>query len=298
MIAHKIYINDLPNYINETSVLFADDISILTSCNNNQNLNQTLTSILDTTTYWMSEHNLEINFNKTKIIPFHPRQKTPININFEYKGSKLEIVNKFTLLGLDIDTHIDWKPHIQKIKTKLSKFTYALREIKKTTDLKTAIVTYYAYAFAWLKYGVILWGNSTDAPSLFTIQKKLIRILTNIEDTDSCKPHFKKLNILTLPCLYIFEICKFVRKHPQFYSKRADIQTKHKLRHGNRLNLPTSRLNMHSSSAFVTSIKIYNKLPEYIKNTESNNIFTNKLKRFLLDKSYYTIDEYFKDKYN
>ncbi|KAF9803568.1 hypothetical protein SFRURICE_008723 [Spodoptera frugiperda] len=107
--------------------------------------------------------------------------------------------------------------------------TSCLRLALKATDLKTAIVTYYAYAFAWLKYGVILWGgNSTDAPTLFTLQKKIIRILT-------------------LPCLYILEICKFVRNYPQFYSKRGDIQNKITLRHENRLNIPTSRLKMHSS---------------------------------------------------
>lgn len=292
-----VYINNLPNYINESCVLFADDISILTSCDNNINLNQKLTSILDTTTHWMNEHNLEINFNKTKIITFHPRQKIPITINFDYNGSKLEAVNKFTLLGLDIDSHVDWKSHIQKIRTKLSKFSYALREIKKATDLKTAIVTYYAYAFAWLKYGVILWGNSTDAPTLFTLQKKIIRILMNIKETDSCKPHFIDLRILTLPCLYILEICKFVRNYPQFYSKRGDIQNKITLRHENRLNIPTSRLKMHSSGTHVMSIKIYNKLPEDIKNIDKNNIFTNKLKQLLITKSYYTIDEYLNDKF-
>lgn len=291
-----VYINDLPNHINEPCVLFADDISILASCENNINLNSKLNSILNSTTSWMTQHNLEINFSKTKIITFHPRQKIPINIDYSFKNTKLEIVSKFTLLGLDIDREINWKSHINKLKAKLSKFSYALREIKKTTDLKTALVTYYAYGYAWLKYGVILWGNSTDAPTLFTIQKKLIRIIVNIEDTDSCKPHFKELKILTLPCLYIFEMCKFVRNHPEFYNKRQEIQNKISLRHKNRLNLPTSRLKMHSSSTYVMSIKLYNKLPEKIKNISKYSSFINKLKIFLLNKVYYNINEYLSDK--
>lgn len=291
-----VYVNDLPNNINEPCVLFADDISVLTSCENNINLNDKLNSILDSTINWMTEHNLEINFNKTKIISFHPRQKIPININFSFKNNKLEVVDKFTLLGLNIDTQINWKSHIQKIRAKISKFSYALREIKKATDLKTALVTYYAYAYAWLKYGVILWGNSTDAPTLFTLQKKLIRILVNIEITDSCKPYFQELKILSLPCLYIFEVCKFVRKYPDFFTKREDIQTKIILRHKNRLNLPKSRLKMHSNSTFVMSIKIYNKLPEIIKNLSKYNIFINKLKIFLETKCYYSISEYLNDK--
>ncbi|KAF9803075.1 hypothetical protein SFRURICE_012320 [Spodoptera frugiperda] len=90
----------------------------------------------------MTQHNLEINFTKTKLITFHPRQKTQIHINFQYNQVELET------------------------------FSYALHEIKKTTDLNTAIAMYYAYAHAWFIYGIILWGNSTDAQSLFVLQKK------------------------------------------------------------------------------------------------------------------------------
>lgn len=293
-----IYINDLPKTIDGPCVLFADDISLLTSCQTNANLNEKLTTILNKTLNWMSEHNLEINFTKTKIITFHPWQKNRININFTFNQQQLEVVNDFTLLGLTIDTHINWKTHIQKVKSKISKFSYALREIKKTTNLQTALVTYYAYAHAWFSYGIILWGNSTDAPSLFTLQKKLIRIITNIEQTDSCKPYFQKHKILTLISIYILELCKLVRNYPDSYETREKIQTKYSLRHKNRLNLPTSRLKLHSSSPYAMSIKIYNKLPENIKQENKTNLFLKKLKQFLITKSYYTIEEYLTDKCN
>lgn len=137
------------------------------------------------------------------------------------------------------------------MRTKISKFAYALRQVKKNTNVQSALTTYYAYAHAWLSYGVILWGNSTDAPTLFTLLKKLIRIIANIKQTESCKPHFQQLNILTLPCLYILELCKFVRYHPDFYQKREDIPTKYSLRHKNRLVIPPSKLQIHSSGTFV-----------------------------------------------
>lgn len=244
----------------------------------------------------MNDHNLEINFTKTKLITFHPRQKNPININFIINNIKLETVNEFTLLGLTIDTNINWKSHVLKLNSKISKFAFALREIKKTTNLQTAIVTYYAYAHAWFTYGIILWGNSTDAPSVFILQKRLIRIITNIEQTDSCKPYFKEHKILTLIGIYILELCKLVRKYPDTYKTRGDIQTSHSLRHKNRLNLPQSHLKMHSSSPYSMSIKIYNKLPEYLKQIEKTNIFINKVKQFLINKSYYSLDEFLNDK--
>ncbi|KAG6449746.1 hypothetical protein O3G_MSEX006201 [Manduca sexta] len=162
-----IYINDLPKILDWPCVLFADDISLLTSCKSHTNLNEKICNILSKTENWMTSHNLQLNYQKTKLITFHPPQKQPLNIDISYKGTTLELVKNVTLLGLDIDSHINWKQHIQKI----SKFTYALYEIKKTTDVKTALSSYYAYAYSWLSYGVILWGNSTDAQILFTLQK-------------------------------------------------------------------------------------------------------------------------------
>lgn len=293
-----VYINDLPKTIEGAApcVLFADDISIITPCHDITNIESNLKNILTQTITWMNAHNLEINFEKTKTITFHPHQKKPLRLNFSFNNHTIEQVNEFTLLGITLDTNINWKSHVLKIQSKLSKFLYALGEVKKTTDLKTALTIYYAYAHAWLNYGIIMWGNSTDAPTLFTTQKKLIRTLVNIEQTDSCKPHFIKLNILTLPSLYILEICKFAHIHKEFYTTREDIQTRCTLRHKTRLNLPSSRLQIHSSSPLVMSIKIYNKLPETLRNEKKIHVFTSKLKKILISKCYYNVKEYLDDK--
>jgi hypothetical protein len=291
-----IYINDLPKIINEHCVLFADDISILISGINEKNLNDKIKIIMDKTNNWMTDHNLEINFFKTKLMTFQPYQKAPLSINFYYKNNKLDVVDELTLLGIAIDTYINWKPHIQKIKSKFSKFIYAFLEIKKTTNMQTALAMYYAYAYAWLNYGVIMWGNSTDAPSLFILQKKIIRILVNIGSTDSCKPHFIHLQILTLPCIYIYEICKFVRKYSEFFTKRIENNPNYRLRNKNKLIIPTSRIKLHLSSTQAMAVKIYNNLPEQLRNLEKDIEFLNKLKTTLLQKAYYTIEEYLSDK--
>lgn len=295
-----IYINDFAEALNEYCVMFADDISILIASKDPTHLNKKLTNILNKTKDWLSQHNLQINLSKTKVMSFHPHQKQRLNLNFKsnFDGKDFEFknVNEHTLLGLIIDTNVNWKQHIVKIHRKLSSFSYALGEIKKTTDLATAITTYYAYAYAWLSYGVILWGSSTDVPSLLTMQKKLIRIMANIESTDSCRPYFAKYKILTLPCIYIYEMCKFVRKHPSLFTKRDDNITKHHLRPRNKLTLPGSNIKHHSSSPLAMSIKIYNKLPDYLKNITNDKNFIKDLKSILLKKCYYSIKEFIDDK--
>jgi hypothetical protein len=186
------YINDLPKIIDEKCVMFADDVSILLSSTSNTDCNKSLSEVAKTVSNWLDDHNLEINLSKTKIIQFKPTQKKALEMNLEINNKKIEEVDNFKLLGINIDSGINWKHHVQTLKTKLSSFIYALSILKVNTCLKTALSAYYAFAHSRFQYGVILWGASTDAHQLFLLQKKCIRILTNTRIPNSSRPFFKK----------------------------------------------------------------------------------------------------------
>jgi hypothetical protein len=57
-----------------------------------------------------------------------------------------------------------------------------------------------------LEYGILFWGNCRNVKKVFKLQKRVIRLIANISSTTSCVPYFKKLKIMTLPYLYIYEI--------------------------------------------------------------------------------------------
>lgn len=293
-----IYINDLPqhvntNIINTQCVLFADDISLLMPSGSSNDAIEQIQNTLANVSNWMVNHSLEINYTKTKIMSFRPHQKPALNIQATFNNIALEQVETFSLLGVNIDTHLNFKHHIQKIKSKLSSFTYALRELKTTTDLPSALAAYYAFIHSHLSFSIILWGNSTDAQHLFILQKKCVRILVNIKKRESCKPHFKNLKILTMPSIYILEMCKFVRKYPYFYNNLDDLPRRYALRPGrNKIIKPRSQLKMHSNGPHIMSIKIYNKLPIEVKNIQKDSLFAKTLKSYLIDKTYYDIKEY------
>lgn len=66
----------------------------------------------------MIDH-FEINLLNTKIILPALTQRTPHAVNFHPNDIKLEVVQEFTLLGLVIDTIINWKSHVLKLKSSL-----------------------------------------------------------------------------------------------------------------------------------------------------------------------------------
>lgn len=88
-----------------------------------------LRKTLNTVNLWLNDHNLAINYNKTKTIQFRSYKYTPINIDTTYNYTQLETLDTFKLLGITIDTHINWIAHIDFIKSKLSRFTYALFQL-------------------------------------------------------------------------------------------------------------------------------------------------------------------------
>lgn len=293
-----IYINDLPKILNKElslPILFADDVSILIKCDKSSDPNSLISNTLEIVAHWLEKHNLEINIKKTKIIQFRPYSKAPQDINIIFKNTSIETVNTFNLLGLHIDTNINWKTHIDQIKTKLSKFTYALFEINLSTNTETALTAYYAYAYSWLKYGIMLWGNSVNAHELFLMQKKCIRIIAQIDNTQSCKPYFKKFNLLTLTSIYIHDLCLFVYRNLNSFTKFKDVHSIN-TRHKEKLCLPSSRIKMLSGSPYYMAIKIYNKLPQHIKNEQNLKTFNKQIKQYLIDKSFYTLYEYLNDK--
>lgn len=137
-----VYINDLPNHIKTHNILFADDISILLQSSTEDDCNKQLKDIFHQTKNWLDCYNLEINTLKTKMIQFRPYQKAPIDLQL----TNIEKVNTFKLLGIHLDTHLNWKCHVQIIKSKLSQFIYSLGILKVNTNINTALTAYYAYA--------------------------------------------------------------------------------------------------------------------------------------------------------
>lgn len=288
-----IYINNLPNILDDHTVLFADDVSVLIPCSNITELEDKLNSTLERIVTWLKSHNLELNLKKTKIIQFKPYQKSALPIAYHYKNTEIQSVPSATLLGIDLDTHLNWKPHIQQLLKKMSSFIYALYHLKRVTDFKTALTAYYAYAYSRLSYAITIWGNSCDIEKVFILQKKCLRILTNIKQTESCRPHFIKHQILTVTSIYILESCKFIRKHPHLYSPVKG--TKRNDRYLNKLKVPFSKLKLVSSSPHVMTIKIYNHLPNSIKDIHQPSHFNRNLKAYLINKCYYNIQEFFQD---
>jgi hypothetical protein len=158
---------------------------------------------------------------------------------------------------------------------------------------ETLVMIYCAYFHSIMIYGIIFWGNSSYGINIFRLQKKVIRIITNSRNRDSCRDLFKTPKILPLQTQYIFSLLCFVVKNMDQYKVNLNINCRN-TRQSYNLHQTTSNLSLYQRGTYCMGIKIFNSLLSYIKNL-SHNIkqFKLVLKNFLYLNYFYTLDEYF-----
>lgn len=226
---------------------------------------------------------------------FFNKNGHPQNISVSHEGKEISKCCTAKFLGFDVDSKLMWKDHISSVCQKINRFTYALYRLTNISSQGTALTAYHGYVCSALRYGLILWGNSVDANRVFLIQKKCVRAICGAGPMDSCRPLFKKLNLLTLPCMYIYEICVFTKANLKSFQKKNET-CKFTTRYPNRLVIPKSSTTLFQKNVSYMSVRVFNKLPDILKDLPLKK-FKFTLNKLLCDKCFYSIDEFMNYKF-
>jgi hypothetical protein len=73
-----------------------------------------------------------------------------------------------------------------------------------------------------MTYGLMFWGNSSDAERVFKLQKRVVRLIKGCGYKDSCRQQFREMNILPLRSQYIYSLMMFVRKNRGRFNTNSD----------------------------------------------------------------------------
>ena len=290
-----LYINDLTYSIsNGKLVLFADDTNLMSKYDTIQNDISSLSK-------WFETNKLIINIEKTVTMDFQNIKQKFTSPQLTINGNNIKTVTATKFLGIYIQNNLKWDEHLKNLNTKLSSSCYAFRILVNTVNEHVTRCVYFANVYSHLRYGIIFWGNSPRSIQTFRIQKRIIRIICKSPIRASCRPLFCKLQILTLPCIYIYETVLFVRQNLENNQNKFITNQEihdYNTRCRNHIHQQKSSTTLFQNSTYNSGTKLYNLLPNYIKEVTSYNIFKTKLVQFLLDKRYYSVSEYLTDKKN
>ena len=121
--------------------------------------------------------------------------------------------------------------------------------------------------------------------------QKVLRIIGGTGRHASCRNLFKNLNVLPLPCLYISEVACCVKSNTEKIKYNGEVHD-HCTHQKSDLHTQFCRTTLFKNSSANVGIKLYNKLRNTIKRLDKIQEFKRRLKYFLLQDTFYSVDEY------
>ena len=143
---------------------------------------------------------------------FHPSNKKLPQLNIKIAQVNIEQVSTFNFLGITLDNHLTWKPHINSLSIKVSKNCGILHALKKFVPQHVLKLLYNSLVMSHLTYGISSWGYGNNMDRLSKIQKRAIRTITASKYNAHTDPIFKSQRILKIQDIRMLNEYKFYYK--------------------------------------------------------------------------------------
>lgn len=276
-----LYINDLPSNlpVYGKSSIFADDTTLFVEEKDEGEAIRRGELALAQAQVWFDSNRLHLNRNKTQAIMISLKKITIPNNPSSVK-----------LLGFHVDPQLNWHAHISHVSGILNNRVFLIRRLQKEVSPPVLKNAYYGLIHSILSYGVLLWGHTSACQRLFIIQKCVIRLLSYAKSRDHAKPLFRKLNILTLPSLFILRSLLNVKHN---LSSHQTSESFHTYNTRNKRNLVPARhrVNAARNGSNYHGIQFFNKLPTSIRELP-DKAFKTHLEDYLKEKAFYSFHEF------
>ena len=174
-----LYINDLSNVSNILDIiLIADDTNIFFSHIDQNYLVETINGDMNKLTEWFKCNKLSLNAKKLSFMIFQPRQKRErLDFSIILNSTHINRVKEVVFLGVVLDEHVTWKPHISRIANKVSKAVGLLYKSRFYISKFSLRTLYYSLVYPYLYYCTIVRGSTypSNRNRLVLLQKRVIR---------------------------------------------------------------------------------------------------------------------------
>ncbi|KAJ8027459.1 hypothetical protein HOLleu_32608 [Holothuria leucospilota] len=171
---------------------------------------------------------------------------------------------------------------------KVSKGVGILTRLRHLLPKHVLLTLYNTLILPYLSYCNVVWGSTfpTRIQPLFVLQKRCMRLITNKHRLYHSNPLFVKLRTLSIYNLnryytnifmynWLHDNCPLIFK--DYFHFRADYHS-HDTRYSRDLSTPLCRLHSSHCNVRYLGVKLWNSLPEDVKDSRSIYTFKRKLK--------------------
>ena len=230
------------------------------------------------------------NARKSNYIIFSHRN-IPDNLRITIGDHVLDWETCGKFLGVVLDDKLRFDVHINQIACKVSKLIGLLCKLKIFFPSEILRSLYLTLVYPYLNYCILAWGSTNDSHlyPLLIAQKKIVRIISNVDYLEHTRPLFKNLNLLNLKDLFTYHanILMFkimvLKEYPDFNDRLLRAQTNHRYDTRNdNLRLPFFRTCKSMQCLDYQLPNKWNLLPHTLKCHLSLNSFKVACKRYLI----------------
>ena len=286
-----IFINDISNCSNLFKfILYADDSTLSTCIDKSVNLDifgKMINSELDKVYTWLNANSITINEDKTKYMLFS-YNKNIVLPSIKIGPNIIPETSLIKFLGVHVDKNLTFTNHINIISKKLSKTVGLLYKLSKFLPTRILQILYSTLFQPYLIYGLEAWFGTyrNHTNKIFVLQKKAIRAINNLEYNEHTNDFFKSNNILKIEDQYKMQISIYIYKllhqnsDPEITSllEKNVISHNYNVKSSKPFHISSVRRSKTKNIITHNGIKIWNNLPEHIRNARSLYKFRKEIK--------------------
>ena len=288
-----MYINDLPSCLERTTPrMFADDTNLTAVGRTISEAEERASVDMRNVQKWLCANKLSLNIAKTEYVLIGTRHKIS-NID-THQGVKInnQLIKKVKntkALGVELDENLSWEKHINHISSKISSGIGAIRKMREYVEQDILIKVYNALIQPYFDYCCEVWDtlNKGLSERLQKFQNRAARLIMNLKNEHGQSILARKsLGWVTLEERRAQMKARLMYKTvnglaPQRLCEAfQNLNTihDHNLRGSStRFYIPRPKTESLKKSFQYSGAKLWNQIPEEIRNSVSYNSFCKKL---------------------
>ena len=288
-----IYINDMPNCSNKLQFrIFADDTNVFYSNSSIDEVESVMNIEIEKLFRYCATNKLSINLKKTNFMLI-------TNSNKKIRDIQIKNIEKrdfIKYLGIYIDKNLNWDYQIKHVNNKIAKNTGIINKLRYYLDLKTLKQLYYTLIYPYLNYGLMSWGNTyvTKLNKIQACQNKCVKNMFFASKRENPITYMNLLSILKIDnifrlktAVFTYKLINKINNVPIIFINTistASSQHSYSTRFAKNQNFRRSkaRTNYGIFTFRFASSKIWETIPNYIKQSNSISIFKKRYTQFLL----------------
>ena len=153
--------------------------------------------------YWSNQSKLPINFNKSTYMILGSKRRLRDNYELLLKidNNKIRKVPNQKLLGIVIDEHLTWTPHIDNLCSIISTRISLLRQLSSYVPQNIQKLFYQSYILPLIDYGCNTWGTTSNLniERISKLQKRAARIILQADNLTPFSLMLEELGWLSIP---------------------------------------------------------------------------------------------------